>query len=171
MPCCARASTSLVIAAFDVVSSSNSWSRSLIGRVMRATYLWLAKGCVTRLTRLGSSPSQKSVGVCGGSGSRAVWLAGAGVGVAACWDSAGSASVVEISRDVSMRFFIFQRPLFNALCSNLGVDSVKAAVCQIAVSRHYRLCASPGEAARRTSLRLLCSRLTLPFFDTLQTFP
>src|SRR5271165_2527740 len=71
---------SLMAAASEALICSSSLRRSLMGRVSRCTYFLLAKGCVTRLARLGSSPSQKSVLVVGGSGSRFVVVAGV-----ACW--------------------------------------------------------------------------------------
>src|ERR1700689_5987450 len=74
MPCVARASTSLIILLFSEDSSSSSLIRSRIGPTCRCTYFLLANGCVTRFTRFGSSPSQKSLGVCDGSGSRSLAL-------------------------------------------------------------------------------------------------
>src|SRR5271165_700134 len=61
---------SLMAAASEALICSSSFSRSLMGRVSRCTYFLLAKGCVTRLARLGSSPSQISPLLTGGSGSR-----------------------------------------------------------------------------------------------------
>src|SRR3954452_23772650 len=51
--------------------------RSRIGVTWRCTYFLLANGCVTRFTRFGSSPSQKSFGRGEGRGSRslALWVA------------------------------------------------------------------------------------------------
>ena len=46
-----------------------------MGPTCRCTYFLLANGCVTRFTRLGSSPSQKSLGVGAGSGSSSLALA------------------------------------------------------------------------------------------------
>src|SRR6266576_3250706 len=48
--------------------------RSRIGVTWRCTYFLLAKGWVTRFTRLGSSPSQKSLGRGDASGSRSLAL-------------------------------------------------------------------------------------------------
>src|SRR5579863_8901417 len=116
MPCCERASMSLIVAASEAVISSNSVSRSLIGRVIRCTYFLLANGCVIRLTRLGSSPSQKSVGVCGGSGSIMgvlVEVDDGGVAVLCC-AKPGIANTANRKSDkndnVAMRIFILKGP-------------------------------------------------------------
>ena len=60
MPCWERLSTSWIFDVFSAVIWSSSFRRSLIGWVCRSTYFFLANGCVTRFTRFGSSPSQKS---------------------------------------------------------------------------------------------------------------
>src|ERR1039458_1326183 len=117
MPCCARPSTSLIVLLFSEVNSSSSLMRSRMGPTWRCTYFLLANGCVTRFTKLGSSPSQKSLGVEGGSGSLSLALAlceaeavAAGCGVefeSVCCATRGSAIAMNRSMDRNVRFFIF----------------------------------------------------------------
>src|SRR5579864_305900 len=101
-----------------------------MGRVIRCTYFLLAKGCVTRLTRLGSSPSQKSVlvGAGIGSGLIAVWEAGllwpeSAAGMEElefdCWDRPGTASAADRSSATKMRF-IRQPPPASTGMPELG---------------------------------------------------
>src|SRR5450432_1782969 len=117
MPCCERESTSLIAVLLDAVISSGSFRRSLMGRVIRCTYFLLANGCVTRLTRFGSSPSQKSVAVCGGSGSSTlsfvVEVAGGAV-VSLCCANPGRVRAENRNANksdvVAMRIFILTYP-------------------------------------------------------------
>src|SRR5258707_10623614 len=116
MPCCERASTSLIEALLDAVISSSSFNRSLMGRVMRCTYFLLANGCVTRLTRFGSSPSQKSVAVCRGNGSSTLSLVEVAGGAVELFCCANPGSVraenrnTDKSDDVAMRIFMLSYP-------------------------------------------------------------
>src|SRR5580698_307729 len=115
MPCVARASTSLIILLFSELSSSSSLIRSRIGPTCRCTYFLLANGCVTRFTRFGSSPSQKSLGVWGGSGSRSLALCDVEVALTVelpCCANPGSASA-ETSMHTNIEFFIVNSLLWR----------------------------------------------------------
>src|SRR5437868_9342178 len=98
---------SWIVARFDVVISSSSFRRSLMGRIMRCTYFLLVNGWVTRFRRLGSSPSQKSVA---GAGSGSVVLSAyceegaAWVDVLVCWARPGNATAVDTSSVTNVRF-------------------------------------------------------------------
>src|SRR5581483_8100495 len=75
---------------------SSSFNRSRMGSTWRCTYFLLAKGWVIRLTRFGSSPSQKSLGRGEESGSRSVALPDAAASgdavVLVCWAKAADAN-------------------------------------------------------------------------------
>src|SRR5208337_87834 len=93
----------------DAVSSSSSLTRSRMGCTCRCTYPLLANGCKTSHAKPGSSPSQKSV-----------WSLSAGCALEfelVCCANAGSASTVDKSSVVHMRFFI---------SSSFGVGSLRA---------------------------------------------
>ncbi len=91
-----------------------------MGPTCRCTYFLLANGCVTRFTRLGSSPSQKSLGVGTGSGSSSLALAlceaeGVAAGGAlavemVCCANPGSASAADKSSVMNIRFFFIFLP-------------------------------------------------------------
>jgi hypothetical protein len=111
-----------------------------MGPTCRCTYFLLANGCVTRFTKLGSSPSQKSLGVEGGSGSLSLALALAlceAEAVAAgcafefesvCCANPGSATAVNRSMDRNIRFFIFDLSTFFFRVAHWGNHSSQMGV-------------------------------------------
>src|SRR5579864_5060191 len=112
MPCWARESTSLIALLFSAVIPSSSFTRSRIGTVKRCTYFLLANGCVTRFTKFGSSPSQKSLLLGGCSGSLlAVCEAGGtcpdcGALELVCCADPGIATAADKSSAANICFFI-----------------------------------------------------------------
>src|SRR5690349_24360264 len=100
-----------------------------MGPTYRCTYFLVVNGCLTRLTKFGSSPSQKSFGrgEVNGSLPLAVETAASPVGVLVCWAVAADANTSTSAKIMLFLISTFPPEWLNS--TRPGTDSVRLRFC------------------------------------------